>query len=228
MINVQQLCKKTAKELLCVYHNEKCDTKLVFPKERDTNNERISEQEARFAFANIVERECECTYSIETPTEKKYSFSNRSSSGQSAMTDLTLYVDNNQINVEFKHGNPEKQSIMKDMEKLIKEQKDGIFFMTLKNADKATIPVLLEKICEIFKDKDRLPKEEYENNNHELMIFICVYEKKLYGSKIIKISEIKDYEDLKSKLISTSNKDEITDFDDAIKKLNDKNWDIHE
>ena len=62
--------------------------KVVFPKRRD-GSIRFSEQEARVLFCGVL-NPMEYFYSIETPTEEIYSFT-ENGGFQSASSDLSLY-----------------------------------------------------------------------------------------------------------------------------------------
>lgn len=115
---------------------------------------RVSEQEARFAFVEALSG-TSVYYSVETPTKGKYCFKGTSGNERSAQTDLTLYVANggqlnHWVNVEFKKGNAPDAEIMKDIEKLIKEQSlcpiIGNWFHLLENADRGTFNSLFGKL----------------------------------------------------------------------------------
>ena len=76
-------------------------TRLVFPKYSGGTKKRVSEQELRFVFVELLQpllKKYDYYYSVETPTEDKYKFSNKgtydkptaSEDGQSASFDLTI------------------------------------------------------------------------------------------------------------------------------------------
>ena len=133
------------------------DKRLIFPRYR-SGKIRVSEQEARFAFANEVENQDKYLYAIEVPTSKRYSgFSkdpavheSSSNEGRSGSIDLSLYNSNNGkpfINIEFKSGQPRQASITKDILKLAYEpHKYGIFFHILEHSNGGTVDSLLKKI----------------------------------------------------------------------------------
>lgn len=98
-------------------------TRLIFPHYRKENEEikiRVSEQELKQIFIENFNNYCkdkyDLFYSVETPTEYKYSFSDKTNprrddeTGQSAMVDLSIHdKDLNRIAlIEFKALNPEK------------------------------------------------------------------------------------------------------------------------
>ena len=127
---------------------------LIFPK--NGTEVRVSEQEARFCLARYIEKSKIFFYSIETPTNKSYSFSSKSSVRHymRARTDMTLYDQkhNPRFDIELKAENPaETQSegstkepktrnfgnYSKDFFKLImddyddKEKRCGVWFQVL-------------------------------------------------------------------------------------------------
>lgn len=96
---------------------------------------RISEQELRFIFIEQFTQYCNnpdnhwnAFYSVETPTEFKYRFSEsvkpeRDDSGRSAMMDVCIYDEkgNRLCLIEFKAGNPDGFCYVKDFVKLSEE-----------------------------------------------------------------------------------------------------------
>ena len=104
--------------------------KLIFPQKERKIEIRISEQESRILFCNEIENYFkEIFYSIETPTEKSYSFGKTleeiklEEKGQSALFDMSLFELENKkllqkINIEMKAHNVEISHIAKDILKL--------------------------------------------------------------------------------------------------------------
>ncbi|TYP46777.1 hypothetical protein [Thermosediminibacter litoriperuensis] len=121
-------------------------SRLIFPP-LSNGAIRRSEQEARFAFASVIERSTKYFYSVETPTKELYNFTGQKDI--SAQTDLTLYTFENkfieQARVEFKAKNPPQEHISKDIEKLVKEKTTGNWFYLLENIDSGTLSSLVEK-----------------------------------------------------------------------------------
>ena len=115
--------------LYLAYHN-RSDGGIIFPKYR--NNElRVSEQEMRFAFVEELRRLYpEWRYSIETPTQEKYYFKDKtprvdSEKGKSAQFDLTIYEGERILaNIEFKAHNCPVKDMAKDFLKLTADRKD--------------------------------------------------------------------------------------------------------
>lgn len=146
---------------------------------------RISEQEARFIFCSEIEN-TNYYYSVETPTEQKYSFNGNTKI--SARSDISLYLIDgaaaklvHQVNVELKANNPEEKSIEKDIEKLFVEQSavsglEGNWFHLLKNVDNGNLTKLLGKF------KSSLPnfrsKSSTEIDSVSILFVFCVLEKK--------------------------------------------------
>jgi hypothetical protein len=149
--------------------------RLILPKKRDEVI-RISEQEARFLFCNLLNN-LNYFYSAETPTEKLYR--QKGQTPLSASSDLSIYsYENNKfnklMNVEFKAHNPPKEHIIKDIEKLIKEDIPGNWFHLLKNIDSKTLPVLFSKISESLKTH----LKDSESKRISIVFSFCVLDKK--------------------------------------------------
>ena len=135
--------------------------RLVFPQYRNKNKSlRVSEQEARFAF---VEALCQgpLGYAVEAPTDKLYTFTGQTS--LSAQTDLQVHgVSQIGIcNVEFKKGGVTSSaknlsSIYKDLQKLLREPRWGLWFHLLESIDNSTInnflDVMAQQIGEVQND----------------------------------------------------------------------------
>ncbi len=135
--------------------------RLIFPQYHNKNKSlRVSEQEARFAF---VEALCQgpLRYSVEAPTSKLYRFSGQKPI--SAQTDLQVH-DVSQIgicNVEFKTKGvtPSGRNhlpIYKDLQKLLREPRWGLWFHLLKSIDNSTInnflDVMVQQIGKVQND----------------------------------------------------------------------------
>ena len=133
---VENLIEKSFDDLVKALTNNGTFGQLVFPKTRN-KSERYSEQELRQIFLRNVEEDKTYFYSIETPTEYGYRFSDtemplvkenheKDDKYESARFDVSLYSKNNKddllTHVEFKYGNPDKKSgICKDFLKLVSE-----------------------------------------------------------------------------------------------------------
>ena len=148
---------------------------LVFPPYRK-NGTRVSEQEARFAFAEALCRG-PFRYSVEAPTSKRYSFRGRGS--RSAATDLQIHgADNTAIcNVEFKAKgvSPEAKdisTICKDIEKLLREPVWGLWFHILEGVNNSTIQDLIRVISTCICQA----QDEFKNDvdTPGLTLHICV------------------------------------------------------
>lgn len=151
--------------------------RLIFPKKRKKikkeDIKRISEQEARILYCNILNN-FNYFYSIETPTEKTYQQTGKKK--LSALSDLSIYIFSKdefkkKANVEFKAHNPDIKNISKDIEKIIKEGLDGNWFHILKNIDKATLPSIFNKF--IFSIQNHFNKSD----KISILFCICILEK---------------------------------------------------
>jgi hypothetical protein len=129
-------------------------SRLVFPKIDE--GIRVSEQEPRFLFCHLLERS-PYRYSVETPTEFKYSFSKGAAGSRKAMSDLSLYEAAGEagvplVNIEFKAHNPDPAAIRKDVEKLIAERPLGHWCHILHRADAETFRSLFGKFLRAFRE----------------------------------------------------------------------------
>ena len=180
---VSAICKRADKILWDAFERSgegELDTysegHLIFPRYRKKDDLRVSEQEARFAFVEALNRG-PFWYAVEAPTSKKYSFSGKGS--RSASTDLQLQeLDNTAVcNIEFKaHGvsadAADKSSIYKDVQKLLCERVWGLWFHLLEGVDNLTIDKFLSVMVE------QVGRVRNESNNKiespGLTLHICV------------------------------------------------------
>lgn len=145
---------------------------------------RLSEQEARFVYTDVLNG-TNLFYSVETPTKEQYSFSGASS--RSASSDLTIYerlaADGEfraLANVELKAHNCTAEAVAKDLQKLFREDVDGIWFHVFaKTQAGSTIDTLMAKFCAAFRGK--VPKfsmnADYAAMSSNKILFVfCVYE----------------------------------------------------
>lgn len=140
---------------------------------------RISEQEARFVFCQVL-ADSRWYYSPETPTSLKYSFKSGGTKHLSARTDVTLYETRDPssklVNIEFKAHNPPTESFRKDLEKLVREGLAGLWFHILKNFDSATFPSIFAKLRDSFHKLELYLKD---GQDERLLLFcFCVLEKR--------------------------------------------------
>ena len=168
--------------------------RLIFPVNRINGEIRISEQEARILYCNILNN-LNYFYSIETPTIKTYQ--QKGSTPLSALSDLSIYTYTEQnsansnedkekkiifqkmANVELKAHNPTKENIRKDIEKIIREKAHGNWVHILKNIDKGTLPKLFNKFKYSFE------KHNSEGADKSILFHICILEKKWGMMKIL-------------------------------------------
>ena len=148
--------------------------RLIFPVKRANEEIRISEQEARILYCNILNN-LNYFYSIETPTDNPYQQSGKTAT--SALSDLSIYRYTDSgfkkvANVELKAHNPDKKNVIKDIEKIIKEEKYGNWFHVLKNIDKGTLPSIFDKFIDSFE------KYKGEGSKKFILFCICILEKK--------------------------------------------------
>lgn len=108
---------------------------------------RVSEQESKILIAGWLSSR-NMAYSVETPTTETYVQSGLTP--MSARLDLTVYGSpdpaDRALNIELKAGNPNPTAFAKDLEKLLREARPGLWFHTLAAANTATMTSLCSKI----------------------------------------------------------------------------------
>lgn len=175
--HIEQIIENTFKVLKEVHSKQKegynqypsgNKSRIIFPqysKEYRNGETRLSEQELRFIFVEQFNKYCDNKlswfYSVETPTEHKYIFSERGvknsnpnmtdnkGEGQSAMVDFAIHDETLKriALVEFKALNPHKLSFIKDFKKLNAEPVENTYFiMYIKSCDLRTINNLKQKV----------------------------------------------------------------------------------
>ena len=172
---INEITTKTFEVLKNVYANQKegheftqgdNGSRLIFPHYSTVYRDgetRISEQELRFVFieqfnAYCAENNLKLFYSVETPTEYKYTFTDKNNphkddDGQSAMFDLCIHNENLEriALVEFKALNPDEFCYNKDFckldaEKECKPELETFFIMMVKKTNTGTYGHIRKKI----------------------------------------------------------------------------------
>jgi len=185
-LDLKELCQSSDTKLWESYSmsigrpiQEPTSCTLLFPKYYKNNEDiRISEQEARFVFSEVL-----CNkgiyYSIEAPTEKDYQLTGEKP--LSASTDLTIYSNSfyRLFNVEFKSkgASPEAKEhfdIQKDIQKLLRENVNGLWFHLLKSVNNSTIPNLMQ----VFTNEIASVLESFKSDilKKSISFHICVLE----------------------------------------------------
>ena len=135
-MSIEELIKKSLKDLVSALTTDEACGKLIFPKAR-YKSERYSEQELKQIFLKNVEEDKTYFYSVETPTKYAYCFKNsenptvkenheKGDNHKAARFDVSLYNNKYELlnHIEFKYGNPKKKTpICKDFLKLAIENK---------------------------------------------------------------------------------------------------------
>jgi len=237
---IEEICKETDQYLWKAYQRDKRNMDLsadasnlepssgiVFPcyyVDNKRKNLRISEQEARQSFIQVLNAN-NLLYSVETPTENKYSFSGTGKNPCSARTDLTVYAfsQDNKVNVEFKANgiSSESKNISRfshDMKKIFSESPHYLWFHILKNNNSKTISKILQTI---EKAKNEIEPKQVPVPKI-FSIHICVLESEFSIHKSFSIAE------KKGELPLISN-DSIKTYQDKINKrqtISENNWKV--
>ena len=199
-IDVTKIIKDSLQELQKIgeekeFPGENQDSKLIFPKKRKTTERRRSEKEAVFLFVRELEKsEGKLYYSVETPTQKKYKFSENNKpcdpqilpekvrGGTSARFDVTLYLKRgaNEISkkhIEFKFGN--NDTCRKDFLKLLCDDDNqsviNYFINIIESKDIIKSKDTIESLKEKFKTSIEYILKKYKDQKHsKLRIFVFI------------------------------------------------------
>ena len=128
-----------------------------------SHDKRIREPEVRYIFCKVLD-ENGYKFGLEVPTNEDYSFTGKRS--RRALTDLSIFGEDGQkINIEFKEGPSPQKQIAKDVEKLIREPKPGVwihFLPTRENDFNPEHPKILMRL--IIKLNNSLSKFKAKDN----------------------------------------------------------------
>lgn len=188
---------------------------LIFPVYHNNSEKglRVSEQEARFLFAHVIQKS-DLLFSIETPTFYKYM--QKGKKKISTQIDMTLFDNKGKkiLNIEFKSNTISinaKNSfpISKDIEKIFSEQIKGCWFHVLESVNNSSITNLLSTLKRDIKNLKI--KKSITIRNKILVIHICVLKHGFSLTKIFNIDNFQDdffyidYEVSKTKLLNFNN-----------------------
>lgn len=162
--HIERIIEKASRLLVAAYNNnDGAKTRLCFPKYPATCEDRVSEQEFRFAFVEafndyVIDERLDWYYAVEVPTTGRYHFISitepemQVAEGRSAMFDLVIYDrDKRRICIiEFKAGNPKQFCYDKDYRKLMNPCEGGhdvlrYFLQLLRNHNSATVESIKKK-----------------------------------------------------------------------------------
>ena len=198
---IEEIIEKSFNDLIKAITTDGTSSQLIFP-HSNKGDVRHSEQELKQIFLRNVEEDKNYFYSIETPTEYGYRFSDtemplvkenheKDDKYESARFDVSLYSKNNKddllTHVEFKYGNPDKKSgICKDFLKLVSEvkftnEKKNFFVHYLSVKEESgwksrSFPSLFKKYREAVDDiiKSNLISEE--DLSKVTVYLLCIFE----------------------------------------------------
>lgn len=145
---------------------------LILPTKRDGDS-RVSEQESRVLLLWWLERRG-IPHSIETPTVESYR--QTGATPLSGRIDVTAYrsrePDSRILNVELKKGTSDDEAVRKDLEKLLRERTDGLWFHTLDKLSRRTWGTIEERIRRAFESE----RKYVDAASHSLSFAFCVLE----------------------------------------------------
>ena len=200
-MSVEEIIEKSFNDLIKALTTDGTSSQLIFP-HSNKGDVRHSEQELKQIFLRNVEEDKNYFYSIETPTEYGYRFSDtemplvkenheKDDKYESARFDVSLYSKNNKddllTHVEFKYGNPDKKSgICKDFLKLVSEVKftneKKNFFVhylcvkTEKGWESRTFPSLFSKYLDSVADIIKSDLINEEDLSKVTVYLLCIFE----------------------------------------------------
>ena len=164
------------------------ESRLVFPKYRGKEEVRLSEQEIRFLFIEKFNKYCSekklnLFYSIETPSEERYNFSQRpkkhcsskKDKGESAQFDMVIYDESKErvCLIEFKNNKNDAGEYEKDFLKLSVEGSDDFLCYFISIAESSNSGTIGEK----SDTRGIIPKFKSFKNNNEIsfnnITYIC-------------------------------------------------------
>ncbi len=149
---LQRMAVEVSRLLWAVHENEPAAVQLMLPTRRDRTT-RVSEQESKILFCQVLERSG-WFYSVETPTTEEYQQSGQR--GLSARSDLSLYslrdATTRAANIELKAHCAPDESFRKDFEKLLRERKPGLWFHTLVGVNATTLTTIFGKVRGAFSE----------------------------------------------------------------------------
>ena len=198
---IKKLIEKSLEDLIKAITTDGTSSQLIFP-HSNKGDVRHSEQELKQIFLRNVEEDKNYFYSIETPTEYGYRFSDtemplvkenheKDDKYESARFDVSLYSKNNKddllTHVEFKYGNPDqKNAICKDFLKLVSEVKftneKKNFFVhylcvkTEKGWESRTFPSLFSKYLDSVADIIKSDLINEEDLSKVTVYLLCIFE----------------------------------------------------
>lgn len=183
--NVLDLCPQVAKVACDLYHRQLLPSgtvgrHLVHPYKGVSL--RCSEQETRIVFCQALEA-AGLWYSLETPTYGRYR--QKGEGNTRARSDIAVYGDipsveksMPSVRIELKAygGKIAQEDLRKDLEKLVREDVDGVLFHTSPTTDKGTLPNVIQKIANAF---DQLTTAGYlASRKHTIAIALCVLKRR--------------------------------------------------
>lgn len=198
------------------------NTRLIFPKSA-SKSIRVSEQEARFIFSNQLNNST-FLFSVETLTQQGYQQKGKTKTG--ARTDLTIYSGTGKriLNVEFKAGAistraKTKFPISKDIQKMLHEENNGLWFHILESVNNSTINELFGTFKESILEYIKKSPDAIKNKN--IIFHICVLKHKFSLQRELKL-EIN--EELEKNLDEFFNVDYRVSRDNLKSFSNDQGW----
>lgn len=173
---VEGMVRSIAESLGSLYRNDAPTQQgchLIFPERREGTT-RVSEQESKVLLCRYLDNS-EFLYSVETPTGETYK--QGGTTALSARTDMTVWTSTGGhrkriLSVELKAHNCQEEDVRKDLEKLVRERTDGVWFHTIRKANWRTF----QRLCSKFARSFQTLKTHYEISDRAYLFVFCTLE----------------------------------------------------
>ena len=195
---IENIIATSLEEISLLVTEGKCRSRIIMPfyrtKAENEDTIRYSEQELKQIFLNLLCNNTSFFYSVETPSEYVYSFSNSDQPQikklkeeddhyESARFDVSLYNTANpkdlMCHIEFKHENADEKEIGKDLLKLTNEfgnyNKNFFVHYIVRKSNQwitSTFPSVIKKY------RNTLPYLEKERENFSKVWVYLMFNKK--------------------------------------------------
>lgn len=193
MANIESIIEESLNLFNSLNHENKKEfkneIKLIFPSKSDGIS-RVSEQEIRFLFINLLDKKTGYFYSVEAPTKEKYNFTGKDGNERSGNIDVCIYENNKRKHlIEFKALNPKQASFDKDFEKLFLDEKGLTNYFVhvvdkFDNKRNSTLLNIEKKYREAINHVKEKPKIDMTSISNLIIFLYDNVHKKLYKYEV--------------------------------------------